>query len=301
MLNHKTIFKQKSKILLVFICIFGLILYYGCGRDDDGGITDPTSFSISEATGNVKTSIVQSVKTFGELKIGFAASHDYTMDYTVDDANETVEANKIDKTDFKVENNVLTASDSLLTKVRALNTDKGPAEKTITINFTFKANDTNLKNNTQTLSVEVKLTHAQKPADDTAKKTFMETVLQKGSDVQITEGTGPEAKRQVIETTKGTFDTANNTFTAKPTLDKGVKINKTSGDDALKAFTDYYFENQYKPYIASYTYDKAEGGGTSDDYYSLTYKDITFTDKYECDITTITFKFEKGKSDTWGD
>ena len=171
MLNHKTIFKQKSKILLVFICIFGLILYYGCGRDDDGGITDPSSFSISEATGNVKTSIVQSSKTIGGLKIGFAASHDYTMDYTVEDS-ETDETKKLTKTDFtKSTDNVLTLNNDGLGKVRAWNTDNGPAEKTITINFTFKANDASLKNNTQNLSVEVKLTHAQKFTDQTFANT----------------------------------------------------------------------------------------------------------------------------------
>ena len=152
--------KSKSKILLVFICIFGLILYYGCGRDDDGGITDPTSFSISEATGNVKTSIVQSQKTIGDLKIGFAASHDYTMDYTVEDS-ETDEAKKLTKADFQLANKVLTAKDSVATKVKLVDSSAGPVEKPITINFTFKANDANLKNNTQTLSVEVKLTRAQ--------------------------------------------------------------------------------------------------------------------------------------------
>lgn len=142
--NHNVHKRTNSKILLTILCIFGLLFSYSCscknnvtgpGNDglENGRVTntnnvDPDTFAIKEATGNVVASIVQSVKTFGEIKIAFAEAnnHDYTMDYTVEDANETVEANKIDKTNFKVENNVLTASDSLLTKVKALENTNSP-------------------------------------------------------------------------------------------------------------------------------------------------------------------------------
>ena len=199
MLNHKTIFKQKSKIFITILCIFGLLFSYSCKCRNqisdpnniplDNGIktneTPPPqgTFSMSAATDNVVASIVKSSTTsINDIKISFvsANNYDYTMDYTVDDANETVEANKIDKADFKVTDNVLTASESLLTKVKALTTDKGPAEKTITINFTFKAKDTTLQNNTQTLSVEVKLTHAQTYADDGSKKLLLKRFYREG-------------------------------------------------------------------------------------------------------------------------
>lgn len=150
----------------------------GGGGDGGGQFVDPDTFAIKEATGNVVASIVQSSKTVGDIKIAFAEAnnHDYTIDYTVEDS-DTAETTKLTKTDFtKSTDNVLTLNDAGLGKVRALNTDNGPAEKTITINFTFKANDTSLKNNTQTLSVEVKLTHAQK-IDDSNKDNVITTIF----------------------------------------------------------------------------------------------------------------------------
>ena len=167
--NHNVHKRTNSKILLIILCIFGLLFSWSCScknRVSNPDNTppqhiDPDTFAIKEATGNVVASIVQSVKTFGDIKIAFAEAnnHDYTMDYTVEDS-ETDEAKKLTKADFQLANKVLTAKDSVVTKVKLVDSSAGPVEKTITINFTFKANDTSLKNNTQTLSVEVKLTRA---------------------------------------------------------------------------------------------------------------------------------------------
>ena len=52
----------------------------------------------------------------------------------------------------------MTAKATLVDKVRKLDSSSKSVEKTIKINFTFKAKDTTLKNNTKTLSIEVKLT-----------------------------------------------------------------------------------------------------------------------------------------------
>ena len=52
----------------------------------------------------------------------------------------------------------MTAKATLVDKVRKLDSSSQTVDKTIKINFTFKAKDTTLKNNTKTLSIEVKLT-----------------------------------------------------------------------------------------------------------------------------------------------
>ena len=263
---------------------------YGC-RSDDDGIFDPGTFSISAASGNVVNSIVQSSKTIGEIKIAFEASHDYdTMEYTVEDT-ETEEAKKLTKDDFQLANNVLTASESLLNKIKNLNTDNGPAEKKITINFTFKAKDTTLKNNTQTLSVEVKLTHAQTYADDGSKKTFIEKVLQRGLQIDGEDNTDlNNIKQYLYKFSEGEFNIADNTFTIKNShTEKGnLDISKAT----LKRYTDHNVGNLGKPEISSAVFNSAEGGGETDDYYTLIY-DVTFADSYEVGITQIKVKFEK--------
>ena len=295
MLNQKhNVFKgqkSKSKILLVFICIFGLILYYGCGRDDDGGITDPSSFSISEASGNVKTSIVQSQKTIGNIKIAFAASHDYTMDYTVEDS-ETDETKKLTKEDFQLANNVLTAKDSVANKVNLVDSSDGPVEKTITINFTFKANDASLKNNTQTLSVEVKLTKAQK-VNDSNIDNVITTILNgidENSHIDLKTGSVPNIKYAKFTLKTGTYATG--VYTVK---DEEASNPIEEFTDAfiteIKETLDFYLPKIAEIKSVNLSTKEAEGGGAGDKYYKV-YYDITWDDKYELSVTEIAFQFD---------
>ena len=176
--TNKTIFKQKSKVFLTILCMLGLVFSWSCScknrvsnPDDtptDGGTPPPPpgTFSISEATDNVKASIVKTSETIGTIKIGFVSANDYaySLTYTVEDS-ETDETKKITADDFQVADNVLTAKDSVATKMKQVDSSTKPAVKTITINFTFKANDSNLNNNTQTLSVNVTLTKEQTFSD----------------------------------------------------------------------------------------------------------------------------------------
>ena len=167
----------KSKIFITFLCIFGLAFSYGCRKSGGGGVvtTDPSTFSIGAKTDNVVSSIVQSAKVFGEIKIGFDASHEYTTEFTVEDS-DTTETTKLTETDFTLSGNVLSLNDSGLGKVRAIDSSAQPTSKTITINFTLKANDPSLINSTQTLPIEVKLTHARKP-DEAGTKTIIEEIF----------------------------------------------------------------------------------------------------------------------------
>ena len=155
---------QKNKIfsiILSLLVLSSLSCRKSGGGDGVGVVTEPDAlpgtFSITEASGNVKALVVKPDTTVSDIKIAFSSSTDYTAKFTVEDG-ETVEANKITSEDFEFANNSLTAKTTLVDKVRKLDSSSKTVEKTIKINFTFKAKDTTLKNNTKTLSIEVKLT-----------------------------------------------------------------------------------------------------------------------------------------------
>ena len=151
---------QKNKIFSIILSLL-VLSSLSCrksGGGDEGVVTEPGTFSITEASGNVKALVVKPETTVSDIKIAFSSSADYTAKFTVEDTAETVEANKITSEDFEFANNSLTAKTTLVDKVRKLDSSSKSVEKTIKINFTFKAKDTTLKNNTKTLSIEVKLT-----------------------------------------------------------------------------------------------------------------------------------------------
>ena len=155
---------QKNKIfsiILSLLVLSSLSCRKSGGGDGVGVVAEPDAlpgtFSITEASGNVKALVVKPDTTVSDIKIAFSSSADYTAKFTVEDG-ETVEANKITSEDFEFANNSLTAKTTLVDKVRKLDSSSQTVDKTIKINFTFKAKDTTLKNNTKTLSIEVKLT-----------------------------------------------------------------------------------------------------------------------------------------------
>ena len=167
---------QKNKIfsiILSLLVLSSLACRKSGGGNGGGVVTEPGIFSITEASGNVKALIVKPDATVSDIKIAFSSSADYTAEFTVEDT-ETVEANKITSEDFEFANNSLTAKTTLVDKVRKLDSSSQTVEKTIKINFTFKAKDTTLKNNTKTLSIEVKLTKelAFKPSSLIGSWTF---------------------------------------------------------------------------------------------------------------------------------
>lgn len=155
---------QKNKIFSIILSLLVLssVACRKSGGGNGGGVVTepdalPGTFSITEASGNVKALVVKPETIVSDIKIAFSSSADYTAEFTVEDS-ETVEANKITLEDFEFANNSLTAKTTLVDKVRKLDSSSKTVEKTIKINFTFKAKDTTLKNNTKTLSIEVKLT-----------------------------------------------------------------------------------------------------------------------------------------------
>lgn len=149
--------KKIFSIILSLLVLSSLACRKSGGGNGGGVVTEPGTFSITEASGNVKALVVKPETAVSDIKIAFSSSADYTAEFTVEDS-EKVEANKITSEDFEFANNSLTAKATLVDKVRKLDSSSQTVEKTIKINFTFKAKDTTLKNNTKTLSIEVKLT-----------------------------------------------------------------------------------------------------------------------------------------------
>ena len=294
----KRVFTHKSKVFLTILCMLGLVFSWSCScknrvsNPDDTPTTPPPppgTFSISEATDNVKASIVKSSTTsISDIKIGFVSANNYaySLTYTVDDANETVEANKITADDFQVANNVLTAKDSVATKMKQVDSSTAPAEKTITINFTFTANDSNLNNNTQTLSVEVKLTHAQKLDDSTSDA--IQSILRNG--INISDATQDIPSRTYkFSFENGTYSAADKTFTIENATTDNLNISKTR----VIRFADYNFTNSFIPHGLRGVRVEGEeaGGGESDNYYTLTYN-VTFSEDFETEITQIKLKLD---------
>ena len=292
----KRVFTHKSKVFLTILCMLGLVFSWSCScknrvsnPDDtptDGGTPPPPpgTFSISEATDNVKASIVKSSTTsISDIKIGFVSANNYaySLTYTVEDS-ETDETKKITADDFQVANNVLTAKDSVATKMKQVDSSTAPVEKTITINFTFTANDKTLNNNTQTLPVEVKLTHAQSLDGDTGA-TAIEAILKKGVSLEDNDNQ-PGGNKYEFSYSTGTFDKNNNTFTithrdSDKWLD-GITYSR------IYQYTDYNFEEGHG--FEGLTGTRVGAGELSADKksFTLTYN-VTFSDIYDTTITQI--------------
>ena len=319
--TNKTIFKQKSKVFLTILCMLGLVFSWSCScknrvsnPDDtptDGGTPPPPpgTFSISEATDNVKASIVKSSTTsISDIKIGFVSANNYaySLTYTVDDANETVEANKITADDFQVANNVLTAKDSVATKMKQVDSSTAPAEKTITINFTFTANDSNLNNNTQTLSVEVKLTHAQTLNTTEAKKSKVEEIFKL---IKLFPGNNNAYQ----------FDFSAATFTA---TDNNTKIevknsHAKANDNATITIEDFKTELieggkyglyeqvvQNLGYLSSVKFDETKEQGKISGTVATFYVILTFNPQYETEDIIVQIDADaknEGKGGKWAD
>ncbi|WP_161976107.1 hypothetical protein, partial [Brachyspira catarrhinii] len=267
---------------------------------DGGVITNdipPGTFSISEATDNVKASIVKTSETIGTIKIGFVSANNYaySLTYTVEDS-ETDETKKITAEDFQVADNVLTAKDSVADKMKQVDSSTTPAEKTITINFTFTADDKTLNPNTQTLSIEVKLTHAQEVTAGETGIQFLIDGLKEMGDILLYSDASDASKE--VNFSYNTYDKNGNyylyknndyadvfEYDAKSLADKFItKFKKLSNKGY---FTDVIFNNDIK--------------AVENDQNSITFSvKLVMTETYEMADNNITLKFENSMSGaTW--
>ncbi len=160
MLNHKTIFKQKSKILLTIICIFGLAFSYSCScrspQDGRGGY-DEKEFTAS-VSGTVQDTFrvdSQSQKKAGteDIKISFSAAKGVT---TIDSFLVTIEKVEVKEgglelgTDVDDYKNYLRYDKSTgtiqfeqkgLQAIGQLNSATAPVDKIVSITFKIDGNE----------------------------------------------------------------------------------------------------------------------------------------------------------------
>lgn len=162
MLNHKTIFKQKSKILLTIICIFGLAFSYSCScrspeKPPTGGNTITPSMSLSR-----DLMVVNSAgdKTTYDIAITVADA-----DFEIADITSEVGLTKDDFT--------LTGGALSLTKSFDKLTDN--AEKTLTLTVNYKKKSTAGADDTLSKTTDTqtfKIIKAQKMDANTIKTTI---------------------------------------------------------------------------------------------------------------------------------
>ncbi|WP_161976177.1 hypothetical protein, partial [Brachyspira catarrhinii] len=269
----------------------------------------PGTFFISEATDNVKASIIKSSTTsISDIKIGFVSANNYTYSftYTVDDATETVEANKITADDFRVADNVLTAKNSVADKMKQVDSSTAPVEKTITINFTFTPDDKTLKNNTPTLSVEVKLTHAQSLNTTETKKSKVEEIFKL---IKLYPGNNNAYQ----------FDFSGATFTA---TDNNTKIEVKNSHakandnetitiedfktDLIEGRTYGLYEQtvQNLGYLSSVKFDDTQEQGKINGTVATFYVVLTFNPQYETEDIIVQIDVDaknEGKGGKWAD
>ena len=298
--------RQKSKLFLIILCIFGLLFSYSCScknrvsnPDDtptDGGVTPPPgTFSISEATNNVTTNfVVKKASTVGEIKIGFVSANNYpyTLSYEVVDNEGADDNSKILKSDTDYANDVLTIKDTGLAKIRAIPSVDAPAVRTITINFTFKANDTNLNNNTQTLSVEVKLTHFK---EITIENEFKKTINEIGNWLTTSLGllefeTATANGNTITVNVRGIDNEDSSNYDTK-------NVSKSDfGSNRLLNKLKVEMSNRNVPYYKDLTYIKNEKSGDNEAFYY----NLVVNDAYELANTEVVIVVNNLKHTTGG-
>lgn len=317
---------SKSKILLIFLLILGLIVYYGCHRRRVSNPYDATNngktnrqpapagtFSVTQAgDNNTDNFIVKTANTVGEIKIGFISDNNYpyTFKYEIEDEDKN-EANRITTADTEYTNDIFTIKESGLNKIRKLDSSSGFKSKIITVNFIFTAEDTNLNNYMMGIPVAVTLKHAQTFSDNNATNTFIETALKKGSvleELATSKVTGgysycfTNGKLIIDETaspppTIFTFEITNSIYTnISDTSGSGItessvakSLLKELADKSLKATASVEDGDSPIPEISKSVFSKEEVG-TDKKSYSLTYK-VTWEDIYDLSETEITIKF----------
>ena len=291
MTNLKTIFKQKSKLLLIVLSLLGMLFSYSCscrsdritggGGEENGG----GKFKVSEADGNTKNAIVKSSTSGVDLiKINLSANKEYTFTYTVND-EETDGTKKITTEDFTKKHEGITAKDSLAEKVRKWETTDSPTAKTITIIFTVTADDTNLENATQNVSVDIKLTHAKKLQDTDVGNILKK--LNRERTYSIGDATKGEEEKS-LKFVFGNQDYSMNTYTIKNSADGKLK-DTISSDDAADLIKQLEF---YVPQLEGISkIEKVEEKGADTDTLSVSYN-FSFKDDYEYASNNNKFTFE---------
>ena len=307
MTNLKTIFKQKSKLLLIVLSLLGMIFSYSCSCRNDS--TKPPieedqsgTFKASvNADGFSDTLIVNSkneVHNNSALSIGFTGKDgankvafevhitdivdenaDTPLDFSDDKANGYSKY-----VSYNSDSGALTFTKEGLTKIGGLSSTDAPADRIAKITFQVVADASlNLQNSSTNFTKEFHLIKAQK-----IDKNNFEKILQK------MDGVADPQTGEVPNETKATFPLKGGTYS-----ETGIyEIKNTTTVKKLTSFSEenlskiHEYSDYYLPAlveIKTATVVNKEGG-KDNTFYTVTYN-ITFADKYESDLTSVKMKF----------
>ena len=162
MLNHKTIFKQKSKIFITILCIFGLLFSYSCKCRNqisdpnniplDNGITNkkpdettPESFSVKADLQSANFMVGANNKQYGSSDIKIVLDSDgkeYTAKIiSIEDITEG-KTDKLELTEgdyeYAKDTGLVTIKESGLNKIGALNSENAPDDRKVNLTLEVK-------------------------------------------------------------------------------------------------------------------------------------------------------------------
>ena len=311
MTNSKTIFKQKSKLLLTLLCLLGLAFSYSCscrndtitgggGNGENGGdgsdkkdnSDNPTwTFAPKLDLGNkydISFTSDGSLKLAATVKFDEKEGHDIKNNIIIEEVKDPQSV--LTKENIKHNGNdkgtITIAQSTLKSLADKLTSTEKPATNQVTIVFkltsTNDASDENIKYITNTFN----FIKAKK-----IDNSNIQGILRKGINFELSENAIPD-KREV------TFDFKNGEYIE---IGKVYKIKNKSTDNyggnipksEAKRYIGYNFDTALTN-EGIYGVFKNDEGGTGKTY-SLIY-DITYGDLYEGSITPIKVTLENQSS-----
>ena len=297
MLNHKTIFKQKSKILLTIICIFGLAFSYSCScRSPEEPPTGSGTFAPRLDLGNsynVSFTSAGVEKLHASVKFIEPNKYDYKAEITeVTDGKGEITKDKIQYNDdgtFTIETSILQALAGKLDS-----TDK-PATNEVSITFKLTSTDTSLNNNTTNITKTFNFIKAKKIDND-----GMQTLLRSAYSDTIQFKSDDFLRLATVVMHNGNYNGMLETFTLNENSNDLKDGDNVISAEDIKTQVTAYIKNgpNTKDYFVSG--DGVISGNITPELQNRGDKiswDVTFKfgDLYESDISKIKIEFTKTK------
>lgn len=301
MLNHKTIFKQKSKILLTIICIFGLAFSYSCScrNDDKFGSTGDFTATLNTMDSITDLIVKSDNNTNSVVKILFNSEQNISAAKIISVKTKEGKTD-VGLTTDNIKYNLATKELELgangeTAKTIATKLPNSGDKSIIVLSIELTSDSANLNNTTTTVDVDVNLMKAIKLNYDKIHTDIFKNV-----------GIGG----QIIENEKLSFsftDTSasykNDEISIKNIGNAEDNTTYTPVAFVTKANGATYFGHKSDIYSsAKVTYqDGSIGSGTV----AIFFVEFIYQPKYEFDTTKFTLKVDianngKGKWDTTG-
>ena len=286
--------RQKSKLFITILCIFGLLFSYSCqcknnvsdpnnippNGTNDIETTDPTVFSASLVDANsVKTLVVKSDGGFNK-EIVLKISSTNTID--------TITPTAVSENDLNLTaESFAYAKDTGKLTIRGIDDFKnqtGGTKKTITATFTLTTKDDNLKNTSTTVDVNLDLIRAVDTSSDTIENnTILKSIFTSLGQYQYDNNHVTFLFNDSIKVSANEI-TIENSASRNITKEPEGDINQFGTDIA----NDLNGENYGKGYFSSVTFDY-NSSTISGTIATLSF-DFTLSDAYGSGNGTFTIK-----------